>query len=197
LYWWPVVGFGAMIVLGLAIGPEATPLDRWFWDVSGQVLGRHPLWMLLFNRVWVLVPLLLLAIGIAARRRQWRLAVVVALCPVISIAGARLLKQLFDRPWPGDSLAYPSGHTTVAITVAGMLVLVIGVRVWTLALATIGAMLPSIGMASNHFHFITDIIGATFYATAMVCLAVLAAGPDALDRALGAKRQAARVTDET
>jgi len=174
-----------MIVLGLAIAPGATTFDRWFWDISVDVLGRQPLWMLLLNRVSVLVPALLLAIGIAAWHRQWRLTMVVALCPVISIAGARLLKKLFARPWPGDELAYPSGHTTVAITVTAMLVLVIGFRWWTVTLATIGAMIPSIGMASNHFHYITDIIGGTLYATSMVCLAVLAAGPAALDRALG------------
>lgn len=44
------------------------------------------------------------------------------------------------------------------------------------ALAVIGAAIPSIGMASNGFHYFTDIIGGAFYATGMVCLAVLAAG---------------------
>jgi hypothetical protein len=40
-------------------------------------------------------------------------------------------------------------------------------------------------MASNHFHYFTDIIGGVLYATSMVCLALLAAGPEALARSLG------------
>lgn len=136
--------------------------------------------MLLLNRVKVLVPLYLLAVGIPLWRREWRLATAAALCPVISIIGAKVLKVLFGRPWYGENLAYPSGHTTVAITVAAMLVLAIGIHPWSVTLAVIGAAIPSIGMASNGFHYFTDIIGGAFYATGMVCLAVLAAGPQAL-----------------
>ncbi|MDR3661676.1 MAG: phosphatase PAP2 family protein [Mycobacterium sp.] len=149
-------------------------------ETSHELLGAHPYWMLLLNRVRVLVPLYLLAIGIPLWRRERRLATVAALCPVISIIGAKVLKVLFGRPWYGENLAYPSGHTTVAITVAAMLVSAIGIRVWTVTAAVIGAMVPSIGMASNGFHYFTDIIGGTLYATSMVCLALLAAGPQAV-----------------
>ncbi|WP_162528641.1 phosphatase PAP2 family protein, partial [Mycolicibacterium sp. CBMA 361] len=137
-------------------------------------------WMLLLNRVRVLVPLYVVAVGIPLWRREWRLATVAALCPVISIIGARTLKVLFGRPWYGEILAYPSGHTTVAITVAAMLVLGIGIHMWSVTIAVIGAAIPSIGMASNDFHYFTDIIGGALYATSMVCLAILAAGPQAL-----------------
>ena len=174
-----MVGFTTMIVLGLGVRSGTTVLDQWFATTSRELLGAHPYWMLLLNRVRVLVPLYLLAIAIPLWRREWRLATVAALCPLISIIGAKVLKVLFGRPWQGENLAYPSGHTTVAITVAAMLVLVIGIRTWTVIVAAIGAMVPSIGMASNGFHYFTDIVGGAFYATAMVCLAVLAAGPDA------------------
>ncbi|RUP32349.1 MULTISPECIES: phosphatase PAP2 family protein [Mycolicibacterium] len=178
--WWPLVGFTATIVLGLAVRSGDSELDRWFVATSHDLLGPHPYWMLLLNRVKVLVPLYLLAVGIPLWRREWRLATVTALCPVISIIGAKVLKVLFGRPWYGENLAYPSGHTTVAITVAAMLVLAIGIHPWSVTLAVIGAVIPSIGMASNGFHYFTDIIGGAFYATGMVCLAVLAAGPQAL-----------------
>ncbi|WP_163911499.1 phosphatase PAP2 family protein [Mycolicibacterium aubagnense] len=155
-------------------------MDRWFMETSQELLGPHPHWMLLLNRVRVLVPLYLLAIAIPLWRRERRLATVAALCPVISIIGAKVLKVLFGRPWYGENLAYPSGHTTVAITVAAMLVLAIGIHPWSVTLAVIGAAIPSIGMASNGLHYFTDIIGGTLYATSMVCLAILAAGPQAL-----------------
>jgi membrane-associated phospholipid phosphatase len=174
------VGFTATIALGLAVRSGDSVVDRWFMETSQDLLGSHPHWMLLLNRVRVLVPLYLLAIGIPLWRRERRLATVAALCPVISIIGAKVLKVLFGRPWYGENLAYPSGHTTVAITVAAMLVLAIGIHPWSVTLAVIGAAVPSIGMASNGLHYFTDIIGGAFYATSMVCLAILAAGPQAL-----------------
>ncbi|MUL76379.1 phosphatase PAP2 family protein [Mycolicibacterium sp. CBMA 226] len=181
--WWPVVGFTTMIVLGIVVRAGDSAVDHWFIEMSRELLGAHPYWMLLLNRVKVLVPLYLLAVGIPLWRREWRLATVAALCPVISIIGAKVLKVLFGRPWYGENLAYPSGHTTVAITVAAMLVLGFGVHVWSVTLAVIGAAIPSIGMASNDFHYFTDIIGGALYATSMVCLAILAAGPQVLHRA--------------
>ncbi|MDX1881301.1 hypothetical protein SBE55_26200 [Mycolicibacterium sp. 141076] len=180
--WWPLVGFTAMIALGIVVRSGDSAVDHWFMQTSRALLGDHPYWMLLLNRVKVLVPLYLVAVGIPLWRREWRLATVAALCPIISIIGAKVLKVLFGRPWYGENLAYPSGHTTVAITVAAMLVLGIGVHAWSVSIAAIGAAIPSIGMASNHFHYFTDIIGGALYATSMVCLAVLAAGPQSLRR---------------
>ncbi|WP_409430990.1 phosphatase PAP2 family protein [Mycobacterium sp. SMC-16] len=180
--WWPLVGFTAMIALGIVVRSGDSAVDHWFMQTSRALLGDHPYWMLLLNRVKVLVPLYLVAVGIPLWRREWRLATVAALCPIISIIGAKVLKVLFGRPWYGENLAYPSGHTTVAITVAAMLVLGIGVHAWSVSIAAIGAAIPSIGMASNGFHYFTDIIGGALYATSMVCLAVLAAGPQSLRR---------------
>lgn len=171
-----------MIALGIVVRSGDSAVDHWFMQTSRALLGDHPYWMLLLNRVKVLVPLYLVAVGIPLWRREWRLATVAALCPIISIIGAKVLKVLFGRPWYGENLAYPSGHTTVAITVAAMLVLGIGVHAWSVSIAAIGAAIPSIGMASNHFHYFTDIIGGALYATSMVCLAVLAAGPQSLRR---------------
>lgn len=188
--WWPVVGFTTMILLGIVVRAGDSAVDHWFMQVSRELLGAHPYWMLLLNRVKVLVPLYLLAVGIPLWRREWRLATVAALCPVISIIGAKVLKVLFGRPWYGENLAYPSGHTTVAITVAAMLVLGIGVHAWSVTIATIGAAIPSIGMASNDFHYFTDIIGGALYATSMVCLAILAAGPQVLHRSPRARTAA-------
>ncbi|MEZ0052051.1 membrane-associated phospholipid phosphatase [Mycobacterium sp. MAA66] len=184
LWWWPLVGLTAMVVVGSLVGPGTTPVDQWFTAVSRECLGPHPRWMLLFNRVWVLVPLLAIAVGLTLRRRLWRTAAVMALCPLVSIIGARMLKGLFDRRWEGF-LAYPSGHTTAVITVTSMLVLAVGIRWWTCAAATAFSVFGSIGMASNHFHYFTDIVGGALYATSMVCFAILAAGPDVLTRALG------------
>ncbi|MDH6243146.1 phosphatase PAP2 family protein [Mycobacterium sp. OTB74] len=167
-----------MVVLGLLVGTGATAVDGWFVRASQKLLGADPVWMLVFNQVWVLLPLLAVAVAITLRRRQWRLAVVMALCPPLAVVGARVLKVFFDRRWEGV-LAYPSGHTTAVITVASMLVLALGVRWWTVAAAVVFSIIGSIAMASNPYHYFTDIIGGALYGTSMVCLAVLVAGPAA------------------
>lgn len=172
-----------MLVLGRLVGPGSTAVDDMFVTVSRTVVGDDPQWMLLFNRTWVLVTLFLVAIAIALWRREWRLAAIVAGCPVVSLIGSRILKQLFSRQWEGGTYAYPSGHTTVVITVTSMLVLVIGIRYWTALAAFFTSVFGSLGMACNHLHYFTDIVGGALWATSMVCLAVLAIGPAALARA--------------
>ena len=56
-----------MVVLGLLVGTGATAVDGWFVKASRELLGADPVWMLLFNQVWVLLPLLIVAVAITLR----------------------------------------------------------------------------------------------------------------------------------
>lgn len=178
-----------MVLLGLVVGHGPTAFDDQALRVMQRVFGPDPHWMLYFS--WALPMMVILGISvlIALVRRRWRLAVVVALCPVLSVIATRLLKPLFGR-YKGDALAYPSGHTTVVITVMAMLVLAAGVSVWLLLVAGVITAIGGLSMAATDLHYLTDNIGAVFLASATVCLAVLAAGPQAVSRA--AARPAAR-----
>lgn len=178
-----------MVLLGLVVGHGPTAFDGQALRVMQRVFGPDPHWMLYFS--WALPMMVILGISvlIALVRRRWRLAVVVALCPVLSVIATRLLKPLFGR-YKGDALAYPSGHTTVVITVMAMLVLAAGVSVWLLLVAGVITAIGGLSMAATDLHYLTDNIGAVFLASATVCLAVLAAGPQAVSRA--AARPAAR-----
>jgi membrane-associated phospholipid phosphatase len=178
-----------MVVLGLVVGHGATAFDDWSLRVMQRVLGPDPVWMLYFSWALPMMVILAVAVLIALVRRKWRLAVVVALCPLLSVIATRLLKPLFGR-YKGDALAYPSGHTTVVITVMAMLVLAAGVSLWLLLVAGLVTVIGGLSMAATDLHYLTDNIGSMFLASATVCLAVLAAGPQADSRA--AARPAAR-----
>lgn len=189
LLWWPPIGITAMVVLGIAVGDGSTAFDDWALRVMQRVFGPDPMWMLYFSWALPMMVTLGVAVLIAVARRRWRLAVVVAFCPVLSVLATRLLKPLFGR-YKGDALAYPSGHTTVVITVMAMLVLAAGVSLWLVLVAGVVTVIGGLSMAATDLHYLTDNIGSVFLATAAVCLAVLAAGPQALSRA--AARPAAR-----
>lgn len=189
LLWWPPIGIAAMVLLGIVVGHGPTAFDDWALRVMQRVFGPDPHWMLWFSWGLAMMVTLAVAVVIALVRRRWRLAVVVALCPLVSVIATRLFKPLFGR-YKGDALAYPSGHTTVVITVMAMLVLAAGYRVWLMVVAGVVISIGGLSMAATDLHYLTDNIGAVFFASAMVCLAVLAAGPQAVSRA--AARPAAR-----
>lgn len=175
-----------MVLLGVLVGHGNTGFDVTALTVMNDVFGPAPVWMLYFTWGVAMLVLLAVAVALALWRRRWRVAVVVALCPAVALIGSRVLKKLFGRH-KGDgtswAYAYPSGHTTVVTTVTAMLVLAAGYTLWRAALAVVVSVIGGLGMAATDLHYLTDIFGGWLWATAMVCLAVLAAGPQAVSRA--------------
>ncbi|MHA3019295.1 phosphatase PAP2 family protein [Mycobacterium sp. BMJ-28] len=175
-----------MVVLGLLVGGRNTAFDAFALRAMNRVFGPEPIWMLYFTWGVAMVALLFCAVVVALWRRRWRLAVVVALCPIVSLIGSRVLKKAFGRSkgeGAGWAYAYPSGHTTVVTTVTAMVVLASGYAAWRVALAAVVSVIGGLGMAATDLHYLTDIFGGWLFATSMVCLAVLAAGPQAVSRA--------------
>ncbi len=175
LRYWPPIGLAAMAVLGLVVGRGSTRLDDWFSHAGKSHDGVDDL--LLFTKPVLLAVMLLAALAVALFQRRWRLAAVVALTPAVGLAAVRILKPLFERSKGDAGLAYPSGHVTVMVAVVGMIVLVAGARVWVLVSAVAFALLGLTGQALT-YHYFTDTIGAALLASALVCLAVRAAGLD-------------------
>jgi hypothetical protein len=167
--WWPPIGVVAMLALGLLVGKRSTPIDDWFLRNAGHAVGASVRWLLVFTDWWLLVPLLAACLGVALYRRRWRLVVVVLACPLAAIEIVWLLKPIFDRE-KGGTLAYPSGHTTLMVTILGMVVLTAGCRLWAVLAAVMASLLGMFGLALT-YHFLTDTIGAAMFATAMVCIA--------------------------
>ena len=134
--WWPPVGVLTMLLLGWVVGTGSTPVDNWFSRDAREAIGEHPGWLLVFTGWWVLAPVLAACVGVALYRRQWRLAVVALVCPLVTIEIGEAFKRLFDRR-NGDYLEYPSGHTALVVAVLGMVVLVAGGRLWAVIVAVV------------------------------------------------------------
>ena len=143
----------AMVLLGVVVGKGSTTIDDWFTRTGhhNRFLGR----LLFFTDPRVLGVLLLAALLAAIYRRRWRVAAVVAVTPVVAVVAARLFKRVFGRE-NGGALAYPSGHTTLAVAVLGMVVLAAGVAAWAVAIALAwsrsGGARPGIHLPLLHRH---------------------------------------------
>ena len=115
--WWPLVGLAALVALGLVVGKGSTPLDDWFTRTGEE----HPLLgsLLFFTDGRVVFVVWAIVLTATLLRRRWRFAAVIAVTPLVGVAAARLCKRLFGRLSDGV-LAYPSGHTTLAVVVLGL-----------------------------------------------------------------------------
>jgi membrane-associated phospholipid phosphatase len=172
--WWPPVAAVGLVALRLAVGSGSTALDDWFHTtyLAHQWLGE----LLIVTDARVQIAGWLIVSAVAILRRRWRLAVVVVATPPVAVMLARLAKRVFDR-YRDDALAYPSGHTTLLVTILGMALLVFGVTLWSCVLAGIVAALGALGQGFT-FHYFTDTIGALLLGSALVCVAAWAAGLD-------------------
>jgi hypothetical protein len=172
--WWPPIGLLAMVALGLVVGRGSTRLDDWFIRAgeAHEDLGR----LLVFTDGRVTFAVWAIVLATAVFQRRWRVGAVVFVSPFAAVAAARVCKGLFGRDKDG-TLAYPSGHVTLAVVVLGMAVLVAGVAAWAVLAAAVVAVLGVFGQAFT-YHYFTDTIGALLLATALVCLAVPMAGLD-------------------
>ena len=140
---WPPVALAAMLLLGWAVGTGSTPVDDWFHQFRRSPARR----LLFFTDPRMLAIVLAVGVAVALYRRRWRLAAVMVASPLVAIVLARLLKRLFGRENDG-ALAYPSGHTTVAVVVMGMIVLVGGGALWAVLVAVASACSPCSGSPS-------------------------------------------------
>jgi hypothetical protein len=172
--WWPLVGVAALVVLGYAVGHGSTSLDDWFHALGAEhpLIGR----LLFFTDARVLFVATAIVFGAALAQSRWRFAAVVAVAPLAAIVLSRLAKRFFDR-YRDDALAYPSGHTTTAFVIVGLVVLLVGVSFWSLTIAGAWMALGVLGQGVS-YHYFTDAIGALFLGSALVCLAAWAAGLD-------------------
>lgn len=162
---WPPIAVAALLVLGWAVGKGSTPIDDWFQQ------HRHSpaKWLLFFTDPWVLAPVLMGVVVVALYQRRWRLAAVAIAGPAVAIVLVQLLKRLFDRE-KGGGLAYPGGHTTVAVVVFGMVVLAAGAALWAVLVAVASVLLGMVGQGVT-YHYFTDTVGALLLGTALVCIA--------------------------
>jgi len=158
-----------MAVLGFGVRHGSTPLDDWFHQH-----GRHVRFLMYLANPWLLASVVLATLAVALYRRQYRLAIATAVCPLVAIGLGWLLKPLFGRERHG-AIAYPSGHTATLVVVMGMMVLVAGAAFWAVLVAVMYCVLGVVGVGVS-FHYFTDTVGGLLLGTAIVCVAALTSG---------------------
>jgi membrane-associated phospholipid phosphatase len=155
-----------MVGLGLVVRHSSTPLDDWFHRHGG-----HARYLAFLVNPWVLAIVVLATVAVAVYRRRYRLAIAAALCPLVAMGLARVLKPLFGRE-RGSAFAYPSGHTATLVVVMGMVVLAAGTALWVVLIAVMYCLLGMLGVGVS-FHYFTDTVGGLLLGTAIVCGAAL------------------------
>jgi undecaprenyl-diphosphatase len=175
------------VALGLRYADEAYP--RWLDRVASTLVddwfpiprGAARLVIGLFDPVPLAVLVAVLA-GVCLALRRRRLAVLAVAGPVLTGAVTTVLKPVVDRTKEGD-LAYPSGHTGAAVSLALVVAMLVvslvrarrAVRVAVLAAVptAVGAGV-GLAMTATDYHYLTDAIGGFCVAVAVVLsLAVL------------------------
>ncbi|ORA29793.1 PA-phosphatase [Mycobacterium aquaticum] len=170
--WWPPIGLVAMLLLGWAVGQGPTAADTWFQQL-GSDMGPSRTAFLVFTYPPAVTLVLVAVIVVTLRRRQWWLAVAMLLSTPLATLAVQVCKRIFGRE-KGGALCYPSGHTTFAVVVLGLLVVAAGIAVWSLIVAITLGLLAMFGQAIT-YHYFTDTIGAALLATSVVCVVALVA----------------------
>lgn len=162
--------------------------------LRGSDYGRGTLWavaepVLDVVSVSFVVLGLGIAMGIALLRRRWGLAVQVAFVVVGSNITTQFLKKaVLDRPdliggW-GVGNTLPSGHTTVAASVAVALLLVVP-RAARPMIAVLGATYTAatgVSTLIGQWHRPSDVVAAVLVVTAWTALTLAFTPTSALDR---------------
>jgi membrane-associated phospholipid phosphatase len=158
-----------MVGLGVAVRHGSTPFDDWFHQH-----GRYVRYLTLLVSPWALASVVVATLAVTLYRRRYRLAIATAMCPLVAMGLARVLKPLFGRE-RGPAFAYPSGHTATLVAVMGMVVLVAGAALWVVLAAIAYCLLGMLGVGVS-FHYFTDTVGGLLLGTSIVCVAALVLG---------------------
>ena len=156
-----------LVALPVTFGPagEGTGIDSWSEShLRPLAADHHALLSVLCasTTLQILLPVVAVAVLLAARSRRWRDVSLLIMGPVVAVlTSSFVLKPIYDRHYNGH-LVYPSGHTVSLVAVATALVLVVHqvrVRVVLAVAASVLLALAAVGMIGLGYHHLTDIVG--------------------------------------
>lgn len=174
----------------------------WAYDVDrtvGKWLDLHHLPPFSFDRQTIVVGIVL-ALVIAAVRKDWRGAILIAVALPGSIAASALFKSVFERPTLveslDDSVSYPSGHAGICLAVSAAILIAVPRR-WLPGVApVVGAWMAvatsAIQAVGNHRP--SEIIGSALLVSAVFLLVGAAVTPRSARLEIDARRLRATIT---
>jgi membrane-associated phospholipid phosphatase len=170
--WVPAAVCGLLAVLlglpfagGTAPGAVDATVAGWTAHLSPGVLRA----LVFPTEPYVVLALGLLAVFRCLRAGRRADAVLALAAPLLAILlTGLLLKPLYDR-WKNDTLVYPSGHTVSLVAVLTVLVLVTR-RVLVAVLGALALLAAAAGLVGLGYHYLTDVVGGTLFAVAVVLL---------------------------
>jgi undecaprenyl-diphosphatase len=164
------VAAGVLVVTGALArtGLSTTERTAFEWLNQGPDAAYRPLWLVMqLGNVWVATTVAVL-VGLGLRR--WRVALVLAIAPLLAWEVAKLVKFVVQRGRPETLIAsvqlrgpdelgfgFISGHAAVAFALAGAVAALVQRR-WTIALF-VAASLVAIARVYVGVHLPLDVIG--------------------------------------
>jgi len=129
----------------------------------------------------VMIGLVVIIATIAVWRKRHRVALLAVVAPMITVAvNTVVLKPLIGRLHDGD-LAFPSGHTATLVSILTVPVLAVVVHgpvrdgVVAVVTALLCVVIAVSGIIGIGYHYVTDTIGAIFWAVGAVLTIALVA----------------------
>ena len=177
---------GFVLLAGLVATQTRIPFDQPLLDLARGWDRYFDLWNLLSNAANV--PMIGLGAGIVLwtfwkRRQQEGILVIVVLAAVT--AGSQVVKQLVARPRPpgsdtvvpGVAYSFPSGHVLEAVTILGMIAIVVwrsslplsARRAFAIAVAIFVAMVAVARVAVNA-HYPSDVLAGFLAGIAVLAI---------------------------
>ncbi|WP_285483623.1 phosphatase PAP2 family protein [Amycolatopsis sp. NBRC 101858] len=170
--WVPAAACGLVaVLLGLPFAGGSTPgavdatVAGWIADLSPGVLRA----LVLPTEPSVVIALGVLSVVLCLRAGRRVDAAFALGAPLLAILlTSWLLKPLYDR-WKNDTLVYPSGHTVSLVAVLTVLVLVTR-KAYVVVLSALALLAATVGLVGMGYHYLTDVVGGTLFAVAVVLL---------------------------
>ncbi|WP_320672434.1 phosphatase PAP2 family protein [Patulibacter defluvii] len=176
---------GTFLLVGFVLRPSRTAdvLDARTIEAISPFWQSEPWWWFVrLGNPASYLQFCLALVFVAALRRRWRLALLIPPTMVASELMAQNLKQLLaaprDVPLAAARIAdasWPSGHSTAAMTVALLAILVAPRRLRPLVAVVggLGACGVGLGLIAGRYHYPTDVFGGYLCAAIWVTLAAM------------------------
>jgi undecaprenyl-diphosphatase len=173
-----IAGVLVTLLLPLTFPADGGPtgFDHAVGDPLHRAAGAHRevfRAMVITNRAYVVIPVLLLVVLWYSWRRDWWSAGFLLIAPELVVTfNTWVLKPMWGRHL-GAYYGYPSGHTVEFIGVVTGFVLVsatVRARIVAITVGTVVMVVSGAGMIGRGYHYPTDVLGGIAAAIALVTL---------------------------